>query len=159
MLSNDARAAIGQYLAARQSVPAAALPYSGTSQPLFISHGPHKPSHRLTQFTAWRVVREAADALADVRMEEGADQDEIQSLRGVSPHTFRHFVGQALLDEGADIKTVAEYLGHSSTVVTERLYARPDPARVIEEVDTFSPRASRSFRRSEAHADPDDEVG
>lgn len=55
-------------------------------------------------------------------------------------------VGQALLDEGTDIKTVAEYVGHSSIVVTERVYARPDPNQVLDEVDTFGPRASCSFR-------------
>lgn len=150
-LNDDARELIDQYLTARHQVPTALLPHTGKEISLFLSHGPHKPGHRLTQFSAWRVVRHAADALADLRMEEGADAVEIQALRQVSPHTFRHFVGQALLDEGTDIKTVAEYLGHSSTVVTERVYARPDPDRVLEEVDTFGPRASRSFRRADDH--------
>lgn len=101
-------------------------------------------------------MREAADALADVRTAEGAASDEIAALRSVSPHTFRHFVGQALLDEGADIKTVAEYLGHSSTVVTERVYARPDPARVLEEVETFGPRAAQRFRQPHGQPDHDE---
>lgn len=148
-LNEQARESIHHYLTARDRVPIAQLPHTGTDIPLFLSHGPNKPGHRLTQFSAWRIVRDAADALADLRMEEGAPATEIQALRQVSPHTFRHFVGQALLDEGTDIKTVAEYLGHSSTVVTERVYARPDPDRVLEEVDTFGPRASRSFRRTD----------
>lgn len=152
-LDGLARDWLGRYLAARDTLPAAALPHTDRQRPIFVSHGPHKPGHRLTQFSAWRIVRDAADALADIRTQEGADHDEIEALRQVSPHTFRHFVGQALLDEGADIKTVAEYLGHSSTVVTERVYARPDPQRVIEEVDTFGPRASRSFRTPDRSAD------
>jgi site-specific recombinase XerD len=40
-------------------------------------------------------------------------------LKGVSPHTLRHTFASHLVMNGVDIKTVSEYLGHSSIKVTE----------------------------------------
>jgi integrase len=42
----------------------------------------------------------------------------------VVPHTIRHSVATILLDEGVPLTVVSQLLGHSSSLVTERVYAR-----------------------------------
>ena len=45
-------------------------------------------------------------------------------IRHVSPHGLRHTSGQWFIDLGVPIEIVSRMLGHSSTGVTERIYAR-----------------------------------
>lgn len=133
-LDNLARTWVGEYLDARTSA------YS-TATALFISHGPKANGKQLSAVSAWRIVKEAALWLADLRTAEGADREEIVSVRALSPHSLRHFLAQSLLDEGAEYKDIAALLGHSSTVVTEQVYARQDEITTHEIADTFAPRA------------------
>lgn len=63
-------------------------------------------------------------ALADMRLTEQADPDEVAALRSVSPHSLRHYLALAMLDEGADYKDITASLGHRCSVVTEQFYAR-----------------------------------
>lgn len=138
-LDDDARTWIAQYLDARQ-------PLFGAALALFISHGPRGAGNRMTDVTGWRVVKLAADALADAEVAAGADETSVQSLRAVSPHAIRHYVAQAMLDEGADYKDIAAILGHSSSLVTETVYARLDEERILEIADTFAPRRRRTTK-------------
>lgn len=140
-LDADARSWIGDYLTARR-------PYFAAAPAVFISHGPRGVGQQLSTVTGWRVVKNAADALADQRMIEGASREEIQDLRDVSPHSIRHYMAQAMLDEGAEYKDIAALFGHSSTSVTEQVYAQLSPDRVLEIADTFAPRRAR--RRTSA---------
>lgn len=144
-LDRDAQSWIMDYLHRRQ----ACFP---TASAVFISHGPNGAGNRLSDVTAWKVVKAAAEALADVRMQEGADAEELRTLRGVSPHSLRHYLAQAMLDEGADYKDITAILGHSSSVVTEQFYARLGDERTIEIADTFAPRMNPLFDPSS----PDD---
>lgn len=139
-LDEDARSWIAQYLDARQ-------PLFGTASALFISHGPRGAGNRMTDVTGWRVVKLAADALADAEVAAGATEASVQNLRAVSPHAIRHYVVQAMLDEGADYKDIAAILGHSSSLVTETVYARLDNERMLEVADTFAPRRRRTTTR------------
>ncbi len=129
-----ARSWIAEYLDAR----ATAYP---TATALFISHGPKANGKQMSAVSAWRVVKEAALWLSDIRAGEGADSEELQRLRAISPHSLRHFLAQALLDEGAEYKDIAALLGHSSTTVTEQVYARQHEEITHEIADTFAPRA------------------
>ncbi len=135
-LDEDARIWIGQYLQARRD-------RFTTAEAVFISHGPRGAGGRLTAVAGWRIVKAAADGLADQRLAEGASPDEARDLREVSPHKIRHFVAQAMLDEGADYKDIAAIFGHSSASVTETVYARLDDGRMLEIADTFAPRRAR----------------
>jgi integrase/recombinase XerD len=129
-----ARSWIAAYLDARSSV-------YPTATALFISHGPKANGKQMSAVSAWRVVKEAALWLSDVRAREGADNEELQRLQAISPHSLRHFLAQALLDEGAEYKDIAALLGHSSTTVTEQVYARQHEEITHEIADTFAPRA------------------
>lgn len=142
-LGPEVRDAIRSYLAVRQSA------FPGTA-PLFLSHGPRAKGQRLSDISAWRIVKEAADALADLRMTEGADAAEIKALRALSPHSLRHFFAQSMLDEGAEYRDIASALGHSSTAVTEQVYARQSQDEVLEVIATFAARPSKRFRRPDA---------
>lgn len=44
-------------------------------------------------------------------------------LVGISPHKVRHTFASLLLDEGADLKTISELMGHSSITITAEFYA------------------------------------
>lgn len=150
-LNAETRESIHAYLSARRSI------FSGVV-PLFISHGPRARGERLSDVSAWRIVKQAAEALADLRMTEGADDDELDALREVSPHSLRHFFAQSMLDEGADYKDIAGALGHSSTNVTEQVYARQSPEEILEVVATFAARPSRGFRQRQADEPQNDEA-
>ncbi len=137
-LNQLARSWIADYLEAR----AAFFPDANA---LFISHGPRGKGQALSDVSAWKIVKEAAEALADLRRTEGATEADVQALLAVSPHSLRHFLAQAMLDEGADYKDLTAILGHSSAVVTEQYYARLDDERVLEIIDTFAPRPTLEF--------------
>lgn len=50
--------------------------------------------------------------------------------REINPHDFRHYFATRLLSEGKSLKSIAQWLGHSSTTVTSDMYIhdelRPD---------------------------------
>jgi integrase len=54
-------------------------------------------------------------------------------LEGVTPHVLRHTAGVHLAAGGMPMTRIAQYLGHSSTAVTERVYARYAPDHLREE--------------------------
>lgn len=151
-LDEDARAWIRQYLQARRAE-------FGTASALFISHGPRGKGERLSAMSGWRIVKEAADALADRQEAAGASPELIRKLRDVSPHSLRHYMAQSMLESGAEYKDIAAVFGHSSTLVTETVYARLDHQRVSELAQSHGPRRARSNRRdtsSNAQTEGDD---
>lgn len=130
-LRPHAATALGRYLQARR----AALP---EARALFVSHGPRGAGGRLSRVTAWKVVTDAAYALADQIEAEGRGR-EARKLREATPHTFRHFVATWLLNEGAQLSEVSTILGHANTRITEQYYARHSDDRLQELHDTFAP--------------------
>lgn len=61
-------------------------------------------------------------------------------LEGVSPHTLRHTAAVHLVANGVPMAKVAQYLGHSNTATTERVYGRfaPDHLRAEAEILDFT---------------------
>lgn len=103
-----AQAWIREYVTGRTQM------FPGSHQPLFISHGPHGAGQRLTAVSAWRIVKQAAQMLADRRLREGASAKELDQLRAISPHSLRHYFAQTMLDRGAGYDPITAVLGHSS---------------------------------------------
>ncbi|KFI30987.1 integrase [Haematobacter missouriensis] len=48
-------------------------------------------------------------------------------LTGVTPHVFRHTAAVHMAEAGVPMSAISQYLGHSSTSITERVYARYSP--------------------------------
>lgn len=48
-------------------------------------------------------------------------------LKDVSPHVLRHTAGVHMAAGGVPMQKIAQYMGHTSTAVTERCYARYSP--------------------------------
>lgn len=128
-IRRPAERALRRYLEAR-GWPAA-------SSPLFESLDRRTAGGRLTRSSGWRIVTEAAERLANQLVIEGK-LDEAASLRGATPHTFRHFVGYHLLNEGVALAEVSQILRHSNLEITRSYYASYRQAQLQEVHDQFS---------------------
>lgn len=96
---------------------------------------PHRGTHVFTtsRGRVWAPPRQPwCDLLDRIQAKEGV------SLHGqVSLHTFRHTFATFCLMSGVDIKTVSEFLGHSSVKMTEKyLHLLPEhKAREMDKVN------------------------
>ncbi len=66
--------------------------------------------------------------------------DKIKLGKSISPHTFRHSFASALVQGGADLRTVQEMLGHESILTTE-IYAHLDKEYLKDTVNRYHPRS------------------
>jgi len=115
----SAAAAITAYLPARETV----LKERKKSSPALLIN---RLGGRLTTRSVGRIVKSIA-------IERGLPPD-------VHPHTLRHAFGTHMLEEGADLRSIQEMLGHERLATTQR-YTQLSMKHVIDVYDATHPRA------------------
>ena len=86
--------------------------------------GPH--GGNLTRQFVWQIVKQYAA--------------EVGITKRVTPHTLRHTFATHLLENGADLRSIQEMLGHASVATTQR-YTYVDVSRLRIAFDKAHPRA------------------
>ncbi|HEX6879665.1 MAG TPA: site-specific tyrosine recombinase/integron integrase [Terriglobales bacterium] len=118
-LSDSAAIAIREYVPKRQEI----LQRLKRSTPALIINN---RGGRLTTRSVGRIVKAIAVA-------KGLSPD-------VHPHTLRHAFGTHMLEEGADLRSIQELLGHERLATTQR-YTQLSMKKVMEVYDETHPRA------------------
>ena len=118
-IGSQAIAAVRRYYAMREAT--GRLPLEANSRVFLNKHG---------QSLSTRSVRRKLDKYLSIA---GLDP-------GISPHTLRHSFATHLLNNGADLRSVQELLGHQSLSTTQ-VYTHLTTRKIKESYDRAHPRA------------------
>ncbi|MCL6458684.1 MAG: site-specific tyrosine recombinase XerD, partial [Gorillibacterium sp.] len=121
-LGQTAAKCLDEYL---ESMRALLLKQSESESALFINH----LGTRLTRQGFWKIIKKYARE-ANIQKE-------------ITPHTLRHSFATHLLDNGADLRSVQEMLGHAD-ITTTQIYTHMTKNNMKEVYDRTHPRAKES---------------
>lgn len=83
------------------------------------------------------VVEFAGDRVKSIR-KGFTNACERAGLEGVTLHTLRHTAAVHMVSAGIPMQKVSQYLGHSNTAITERVYARYAPSHMQDAADVLN---------------------
>jgi integrase len=76
-------------------------------------------------------------------------------LADVSPHVLRHTAAVHMAAAGVPMAKIAQFLGHSSTAITERVYARFAPGHLQDAAAAVDFGGPTEVRRTRKHSAPE----
>ncbi len=56
----------------------------------------------------------------------------VSGVEGVTAHVFRHTAAVHMAEAGISMSEISQYLGHSNSMITERVYARYSPTHLLK---------------------------
>lgn len=74
---------------------------------------------------------------------------EVSTLKKHSPHVLRHTFATAMLNNGADIRTIQSLLGHASLAATQ-IYTHTTFQQIQEAYNAAHPRSNKNSQRDES---------
>ena len=124
---------------------------------LFVAHSQRSSAvdpAGLNGRTIWKIVAD----LWKTTQERFPDRPELASLR-LSPHIFRHTVGDTLAKQGASIHAIRQYLGHRSIATTQIYIDDAGDERVMNEIAAVTSSRSEILRTALRRLHLEDEHG
>jgi integrase/recombinase XerD len=112
---------VGSYIQTMRPLLLKQLP---EEQALFINH----LGTRITRQGFWKIIKRYAAAT--------------EIVKEITPHTMRHSFAAHLLENGADLRSVQEMLGHAD-ISTTQIYTQVTRGKMKEVYDRAHPRARR----------------
>jgi integrase len=90
------------------------------------------------------VIEWGGEAVTSVRTALNKAAERAQ-VKGVSPHVLRHTAAVWMAEAGRPIEEIAQYLGHSDTGTTQRVYARFSPGHLRQSANALELGSVRGF--------------
>lgn len=111
---------------------------------LFVAHSPRSSDVSPSSLNGRMIWKIVAD-LWTATQENYPDRPELASIR-LSPHIFRHTVGDSLAKQGASIHAIRQYLGHRSIATTQIYIDDAGDERVLNEIAAVTPSRAEALR-------------
>jgi integrase/recombinase XerC len=122
-----------RYVPFGDSVKAALATYLPVRQQMLAERKKHTTALLINQRGGRLTTRSVGRIVKKIAVAKGLSPD-------VHPHTLRHAFGTHMLEEGADLRSIQEMLGHERLSTTQR-YTQLSMKHVLEVYDQTHPRA------------------